>query len=200
MNERTIVYVDGFNLYFGLRTKGWKRYCWLNLQPLSQNILKSNQTLVCTKYFTSRVSNPPSKVKRQTTYIEALETLSNFYIYYGHYQHNIKTCSKCGDITAVPNEKMTDVNIAVEMLTAVFEDKYDVAILISADSDLVGMIKSIKRLFSCKKIIVAFLPARFSVAIHDQVHSSFNLGRKKLADSIFPDNIMKADGFILTKP
>lgn len=28
--ERVIAYVDGYNLYYGLRAKGWKRYYWLN--------------------------------------------------------------------------------------------------------------------------------------------------------------------------
>lgn len=113
MNERVIVYIDGFNFYFGLKSKGWKRYYWLNLQKLAGNILKVGQTLINTKYFTSRVSNPPSKVQRQSKFIEALETLENFNIYYGHYQSNSKTCKKCGYIESVPNEKMTDVNIDV---------------------------------------------------------------------------------------
>ncbi len=28
--DRVIVYIDGFNLYFGLKSKGWRRYFWLN--------------------------------------------------------------------------------------------------------------------------------------------------------------------------
>jgi hypothetical protein len=79
--------------YFGLKAKGWQRYYWLNLQALAKNLLKANQILTHIKYFITRVSDPPSKVKRQTTFIEALETLSDFSIYYGHYQSNIKTCS-----------------------------------------------------------------------------------------------------------
>ena len=29
-NERVIVYVDGFNFYYGLR-KSWKKYYWLDM-------------------------------------------------------------------------------------------------------------------------------------------------------------------------
>ena len=29
--ERVSVYVDGFNLYYGLRSRGWRRYYWLDL-------------------------------------------------------------------------------------------------------------------------------------------------------------------------
>ena len=44
--ERVITYIDGFNLYFGLKTKGWKRYYWLDLQKLTMNLLKVNQKLI----------------------------------------------------------------------------------------------------------------------------------------------------------
>ena len=37
-SERVIVYIDGFNLYFGLRSKGWKKYYWLNLKEFSRSL------------------------------------------------------------------------------------------------------------------------------------------------------------------
>jgi len=55
--DRVIAYIDGFNLYFGLRDKGWRRYLWLDVQKLSTNLLKPGQQLVFTKYFTAV---PPS--------------------------------------------------------------------------------------------------------------------------------------------
>ena len=198
--ERVITYIDGFNLYFGLKDKGWKRFYWLNLQLLSQNLLKPRQTLINTKYFTTRVSSPPSKVKRQNTYIEALDTLNDFRIFYGHFLPNLRTCPRCKLIQSVPNEKMTDVNIAVEMLTDAFEDKFDTALLVSADSDLSGMIRSIQRLYPTKRIVAAFPPERYSSSLHQICNSSFIIGRAKLAQSQFTDNITKADGYILTRP
>ena len=198
--ERVIVYIDGFNLYFGLKTKGWRRYYWLNLQKLALNLLKDNQKLISTKYFTSRVSGPPDKVKRQGVFIEALETLNNFYIFYGHYLTNAVECKKCGDVFPKPNEKMTDVNIAVEMLTDAFQNSFDTSILISADSDLTAPVKKIRSLFSEKRIVVAFPPERFSFALKEVANASLFVGRKKLADSVFPDQVVKPDGFRLQKP
>ena len=32
--RRLIAYIDGFNLYFGLKEKGWKRYYWLDMKPV----------------------------------------------------------------------------------------------------------------------------------------------------------------------
>lgn len=86
--ERIIVYIDGFNLYFGLKQKGWKKFYWLNVSKLAQSLLKPDQDLNKVKYFTSRVSSPPDKVKRQGTYIEALETLKDVEIFYGKYYIN----------------------------------------------------------------------------------------------------------------
>ncbi len=198
--ERVIVYIDGFNFYFGLKEKGWKRYYWLNLQELAKNLLKPFQELVTTKYFTSRISFPPDKQKRQLTFIEALETLDNFQIFYGTYQANTITCKRCGNIFPKPNEKMTDVNIATELLTDAFLNHYDKAILISADSDLSAPIKKVKRLFPDKRVIVAFPPARFSYELSKLAHGFFTIGRKTIADSIFPDKVSKKDGYILSRP
>lgn len=80
MNRRVIAYIDGFNLYYGLRTARWKRFYWLNLQLLVRNILKADQELVFTKYFTSRVSYPADKERRQSAYLEAWETLNDLRI------------------------------------------------------------------------------------------------------------------------
>jgi len=91
-----------------------------------------------------------------------LETLTNVKIYYGNYQANKSVCRNCGFTAMIPSEKMTDVNIAVELLSDAYENKYDTAILISADSDLIAPINTVHRLFKYKRIIVAFPPARHS--------------------------------------
>ena len=81
--KHVLAYVDGFNLYFGLKSKGWCRYYWLNIQLLAQHLLKPNQRLLLTKYFTARIAGPPDKQKRQSIYIEALKTLNDFQFFYG---------------------------------------------------------------------------------------------------------------------
>ena len=139
--EKVIVYIDGFNLYFGLKSRGWARFLWLDLNKMAQSLLKSNQTLVRVKYFTSRIRLPHDKSARQNTFLEVLETLPNLDIFYGNYQINKRTCRNCGAIDHVKNEKMTDVNIATEMLTDAFLGKFDTALLISADGDLTTPVK-----------------------------------------------------------
>ena len=198
--NRVIAYIDGFNLYFGLREKGWRRFYWLNVQLLVQNLLKFNQELVMTKYFTSRIIGSPDKKKRQSTFIEALETLPNLEIFYGKYQLNPRECLHCGFKDQIPNEKMTDVNIAVEMLSDAVKGKFDTALLLSADSDLVPLIRAIKNTFTQKRIVVAFPPARWSVELQSVAHAFFTIGRVNFTRSLFPDKVKKADGFILQRP
>jgi uncharacterized LabA/DUF88 family protein len=198
--ERVIAYVDGFNLYFGLKSKGWRRYYWLNIQVLAQNLLKPNQKLLLTKYFTARIAGPPDKEKRQSTYIEALETLTRFQIFYGKYQLNPRQCSQCGFQDEVPNEKMTDVNIAVEILKDAYQDEFDIALLISADSDLVPPVKAVRELFSSKRVVVASPPGRYSASLANSASNSFVISRRNIAKSLLPEEIEKADGYILRCP
>lgn len=200
MNERVVAYIDGFNLYFGLRSAGWRRYYWLNQQLLAQNLITAYQTLTFTKYFTSRITRAADKARRQSAYLEALATLSDFQIYYGHYQSNLQRCRKCGHKLWVPNEKMTDVNIAVEMLSDAYQDLFDVALLISADSDLSAPIRAIGSLFENKRVVVAFPPQRLSVQLQGLANAYLPIGRANIAKSVFPDRIQKADGFVLKKP
>jgi uncharacterized LabA/DUF88 family protein len=144
-NERTIVFIDGFNLYFGMKQAGYDKLKWVDLHLLATNLLKNNQQLVEVKYFTSRVSNNPEKQKRQSTYIEALEA-KEVKIIYGNYQKGKIECKRCGNTWENYNEKMTDVNIASHMLIDAFQDRFDMALLISGDSDLVPPIKFIHSL------------------------------------------------------
>lgn len=201
--QRVIAYVDGFNLYFGLRSKNWQRYYWLNIQALMRNLLKPDQRLVQTKYFTSRVSSTPgdpAKCKRQNTYLEALAALPDFRIFYGHYLEKSMTCQRCGACWRAHEEKMTDVNIAVELVVDAFTDRFDTALLVSGDSDLTAPVETVRRLFPQKTVIVAFPPERTSKRLEKAATATFIIGRKKLADSQFPDQVGKADGFVLQRP
>ncbi|WP_407523003.1 NYN domain-containing protein [Lacibacter sp. MH-610] len=198
--EKVNVYVDGFNLYFGLMEAGFEEFRWLNVKALAQNLLKPGQVLHEVKYFTARVANNPDKQKRQTTYLEALYE-SGVKIYYGQYQMNSIECRRCGNIWPDANEKMTDVNIATNLLVDAYKDSYDMAMLISGDSDLVPPIKAVHEIFPNKRVFVAFPPKRHNSTVALVAKGSLTVGRKKLAESQLPDVIQKAaDGFLLKRP
>ena len=200
---RVVVYVDGFNLYYGLKSKGWRRYLWLDLHKLALGLLKAGQSLVSVKYFTSNVfqePGDPDKPRRQGNYLEALGTLPDLTIHLGAFMKKTRTCNACGHVTESYEEKMTDVNLAVELLSDAQDNKYDVAILVSADSDLAGPIDAVLARFPSKKVVVAFPPDRVSKHLKRIASAHTSISQVTIRNSQFPHDVPKQDGYVLTRP
>ena len=197
---RIITYTDGFNLYYGLKDARYERYLWLDLVRLSLMLLKPGQKIVRVKYFTSRISMPEDKKKRQANYLEALGTLQNLDVTYGHFLDKPMECRSCSRTWMSHEEKMTDVNIATQLLIDAHDDKFDSALMISGDSDLVPPVRAIRQRLPDKRIIAAFPPHRHSESLKQACHGWFNIGRDKLAASQLPDEVIKPDGYKLIRP
>ncbi len=202
-STRVISYIDGFNVYFGLKSKGWKKYYWLDLVNMSAALLKPGQTLEHCHYFTARIRNSGSNSQdahRQSIWIDALETLANQTSHFGHYLEKQKTCKSCGTKWTTHEEKMTDVNIAVQLLSDAYENKFDTALVISGDSDLTTPIKMVLERFPNKRIIVAFPPGRNSHQLRTTATASFTIGEAKLRQNLLPNIITTASGHQLHRP
>ena len=200
---RVISYVDGFNLYFGLRHKGWRRYYWLDLVALSQELLKPDQTLHGVHYFTTRIrdnGHNGQDMRRQGTYLEALGALAGITLHFGHYLEKPRQCRRCGNTWMDYEEKMTDVNIAVQLLADAFDDRFDTALLISADSDLTTPVQQVRARFPEKRIVVAQPPGRQSVSLIKAANGYFTVGEAKLRQSQLPSVVKRQDGFELHRP
>jgi len=200
---RVMSYFDGFNLYFGLRSKNWKKYYWLDLYALSANLLKPGQTLEKVHYVTSRSKTNGHNVvdmQRQNTYLEALAVNPSIQIQYGHYLEKIKTCRFCGATWSDYEEKMTDVNIAVQLLSDAQDNLFDVALVCSGDSDLVTPVRKLRELYPVKQVIVVFPPGRHSAELTKVATASFTIGEAKLRKSQMPNTVQRADGFNLQRP
>jgi uncharacterized LabA/DUF88 family protein len=201
--NRVITYIDGFNLYFGLRSKGWRRYYWLNLHQLSLALLKPGQQLDAVHYFTARIranGHNVDDMRRQSLYIEALQTLSDTTLHFGHYLDKPRQCRQCGAQWMDYEEKMTDVNIAVQMLADAFDDRFDTALIISADSDLTTPVSKVRQRFPAKRVVIAEPPGRHSTALCNNASGHFTIGEAKLRASQLPDQVQRADGFVLLRP
>jgi uncharacterized LabA/DUF88 family protein len=167
------------------------------------NLLKPGQTLIAVKYFTARISaNPtdPEKHRRQATWLEAVETRAKTRVFFGHYLPKTRRCLSCGATWVSHEEKMTDVNIAVELLRDAFDDSFDTALLVSADSDLTAPVEAALARSPGKRVIVVCPPDRQSKKLESVASATFRLGRKTLQDSQFPDEITKTGGFVLRRP
>ena len=201
--QRVAVYVDGLNLYHGLKSRGWRRYYWLDLRRLAERLLRSDQSLAFVRYFTARFQPPaddPDQYVRQDTYLKALETLPDLTIQYGYHLPKTGTCRRCGATWATFEEKMTDVNIAVALLRDATQHAFDTAIVVSADSDLIGPIDAVLHGYPEKRIVIAFPPNRHSEQLQRHATAAFRLGRRVIANSQFPTQVTDANGYPLHKP
>ena len=201
--SRVVAYVDGFNLYFGLRSKGWKKYYWLDLCALATTLLRPGQTLEGVHYFTSRIranGRNVADMQRQSDYLDALATLPSLTIHYGHYLQKSRRCHSCGATWVDYEEKMTDVNIAMQLLADAYDDRFDTALLISADSDLTTPVSVARAKFPGKNIIVALPPNRRSHQLTQAASGSFIINKTAYRRSQLPAHVQRADGFVLQRP
>ena len=148
----TFVYIDGFNLYYGAVKD--TAYKWLDVSKLCQYLLpKSN--IIKIKYFTARISSrpdDPGKPTRQQIYLRALRTIPIVEIIFGSFlTKNVSlplASSKPGKMKFATvirtEEKGSDVNIAAHMINDGYKRLYDLAVMITNDSDLVEAIKIVR--------------------------------------------------------
>lgn len=172
---------------------------WLDIHALAQASLKPGQQLVDVVFFTSSITNNPSKEKRQRTYLDALSATA-VKIVRGKYESKTVICDHCAQTWWRTNEKMTDVNIALRLVMDAVNDVYDCAILISGDSDLVPAIRAVNDDFAPKKVVVLFPPSRSNQSVKDAAKGSYMLGRKKLKDCQLPETITSLSGYPLRRP
>lgn len=146
---KTIIYVDGFNLYYGALKN--TPYRWLDLDRLCQLLLSKNQ-IVGIKYFTARVSarpHDPHQPTRQQAYLRALQTIPHLEIIYGHFlthkvQMPLANNPRKSVIVIKTEEKGSDVNIATHLVNDGHKGHYEVAVLLSNDSDLQEPLKVVR--------------------------------------------------------
>jgi uncharacterized LabA/DUF88 family protein len=198
---RVATYIDGFNLYFGLKEKYARRYLWLDLQALSESLLRRGQTLARVTYFTARVRGNADSQQRQSDYLDALVSHSPLVsVVDGRFQEKRRQCRQCGTSWTVFEEKETDVHIAVSLVEDGVQDRYDMALLISADSDLCPAIRAIKRLRPEKRIIAAFPPRRNSDDLKRAVDGYLSIGHAAIRRSQLPPQVITSAGIVLSRP
>jgi len=201
--KRAIVYIDGYNLYYGLCSQNWRRYLWLDVGKLGELIIPPNHKLVCVKFFTARINNPKDRQRRQTDYLDAVATNKAVRVIEGRHKRQAYKCRKCDYVNTTTVEKRTDVNIAINMLGDAYDRQFDTAVLVSGDTDfcdLVSMICGSSHARARGKVIVAFPPRRANNELRRVATSTFKIGQDKFRKAQFPDALDRGDGYILRRP
>ena len=219
---RTYVYIDGFNLYYGC-VKGTP-YKWLNIVELCRRLMPDNE-IQRVHYFTARVKSPPDDPQmhtRQQAFIRALETLPEIQVTYGSFlasqkkmplakprpgraddlAPNIVTLQPGGPTGAVvlnTEEKGSDVNIATMLVADAFRKRFDVAAVLSVDSDLalpITLVTSELRL----KVGVLFPRHRYSVRLVNIATFRKTIDKTDLRACQFPEEVVDAQGRTIRRP
>lgn len=207
---RTIVYIDGFNLYYRLKAtdKGNKASCigkrrhykWLDLGKLIDRLLKNHFDVVKIKYFTSLVKSTvddPSKPERQPAYLRTIETIDNLEIIKGNFKKRdisgmLLTPPKnsgfeLGEIVRIQKfeEKESDVNIACHIVADSAKEDIDCVALLSNDTDLVLPLKMAREKFHKKVCLIS--PRTTHADLEKEADFKININNSDIIACQFPD-------------
>ena len=203
---RTIVYIDGFNLYYGA-VKGTP-HKWLNLEKFFR-MVRPLDDVQRVRYFTAQITGPTRP--NQDAFLRALATLPTVDITLGAFKETSIPCEHTGcpiqhtgpHRFKVQREKMTDVNIATAMFEDAFLNRCDQLILVSGDSDLVGAVKAVRRLFPAKRVVV-YVPSRHAnrgfVELQAAASKASLLPLNLLHRAQFPISLADGSGGTINKP
>jgi uncharacterized LabA/DUF88 family protein len=150
---RTIVYIDGLNLYYSALK--WTLHKWLDLETLSALVLPGFQ-IDRINYYTARVSGRVDRQSpvRQHAYLRALSTLPKLTIHFGNFLASEKWAGLVQPPAFKPaialppgivpqvarvhktEEKGSDVNLGVHLVRDAFKGYFDTAAVLTNDTDL----------------------------------------------------------------
>ncbi len=203
---KTAVFIDGFNLYHALDYfengpdhQRFHRYKWLSLRKLSEQFVFGESTVEEVLYFTTLATWDAGKTARHRIFIRAQEN-EGVKVVYGEFKRKHKHCNRCQKDFWSFEEKQTDVNIALNLFQLAIQERYDRAIIISGDTDLIPAVKAVRSIFPGKQIGVIVPIGRASEDFRKEADFHYRMREHHLAKSRYPDALRLADGTILDCP
>ena len=204
---QTIVYIDGFNFYYGA-VKG-TALKWLDFRALAAALLRGHH-ITRVKYFTARVQDRADDLglsQRQDTYIRALEAHSEVEIHYGQFKQRRKTRPladklKRGDVEFVTvidtEEKGSDVSLGAHLVWDACHQEMDAALVLSNDSDLQTPVEMAER--AGVPVITVNPHERRNQQRHLHGSGKRSLSPRLLARCQLPDPVYDIRGEQILKP
>ena len=203
-NPKTIVYVDGFNFYYGA-LKG-TRFRWIDLLKLSKILVPSHE-IIKINYYTSILDNRSEKStaqRNQQLYLRALQTLDSIEIILGLFRtHEVfarRSKARGREWIWKTEEKGSDVNIGVDMVKDACLGRYECAILISNDSDLARTVDTVVFDFDLQVgVINPFKKKPTATLVRNATFTRTIRSHRVLQRAQFPDKLRDKKG-IFYKP
>lgn len=204
--ERVSVFIDGFNLYHALKDMRQNHYKWLDIITLMRNYIHPpTQQLETVYYFSAHATWRVNSYNRQKAYIKALANSSVVTIL-GQFKEKDRSCRSCQATWKGHEEKETDVNIALCLLNEAYKNTYDVAYVVSRDSDLAPPIRMVLKEFPNKRVRV-FAPPNYhhskelAQAVQKPKRDLQSIKPIHIERSLFPQRVLDAGGnLVVTRP
>lgn len=195
MPIRAALYVDGFNLYHAIKDLHAPFLKWCNLWRLGEVIIPSHsETLVKVVLCTAYYPGDPQKRWRHDQYLNALRNVGVDCVL-GHYIREERDCRQCGHVWEQPNEKASDLNLGLSLITDARDDVFDRAYLLTADSDQAATARFLKETVAGKSLITVAPPGRnFSANIEKFADGRIAITRAHLERSVLPQIVLGKDG------
>ncbi|MCP1290895.1 NYN domain-containing protein [Chromobacterium sp. S0633] len=207
--KRVACFIDGFNLYHAVdeltdrRTrKRMNHLKWLDLKRLAGCFIQpSIEEVTAVYYYSALATWLPDAQSRHEVYLKALES-TGVTIRLGKFKKKDRRCNSCGVTWVGHEEKESDVNLALELLNESWRDSFDKAIIMTADTDLVPVIKMVRAQFAHKEIVAAIPEGRYGNALDLRHNSSLSQRIKQhhIEACLFGASFTAVDGSVHPRP
>ena len=157
---RAMGFVDGFNLYHAIDDLGEPHLKWVDVRLLVRQFVPAShfvlsRVVYCSAFATWR----PKATERHLAYVRALES-AGVHTVLGRFKARRRACYRCGSRWIQHEEKESDVNLALELMESAVDDAFDLAVLVTADSDLAPAVRRALRRGPGKRVRILTPPGR----------------------------------------
>lgn len=213
---KTIVYVDGFNLYY--RALKGTNFKWLDLHKLCTTVLPAHCQITAINFYTARISGriDPTSPKDQHAYLKALATLPGLTAHFGSFQVRDKMMFLSSPLAFQPRhatapvpvprfanvvkseEKGSDVNLGVHLVRDALLGRFEHAAVITNDTDLAEPLRIVVQ--DAKLPLTLLSPVSKPAESLKRLATHVRHLQGHLGTAQFSDPVTAADGSKIPKP
>lgn len=148
MSKKLMILIDGQNIYYGC--KGFRSNYKFDIDKLVEVLsnLRSDRELIDVRYYASlkpidkNKRNDAERFRKQQGFYESLKYKYTTFIKKTKMKET--RCRVCGKTFLEPKEKGVDVSLGTDLLLYGLVEEYDVAIVVSGDSDLAPVVRKLR--------------------------------------------------------
>ena len=198
---RVSAYIDGYNVYHAILKTDQPHHLWCDLKSLLSNFVQpKSETLSEVHYFSAFATWKPVQMQRHRAYVAALQA-TGVQTHMARFSEKTRFCRSCKSSWKSHEEKETDVKLAVNLIRDAVQDKFDRALIVSRDSDLVPAARVFKELFPNKQLgVVAPYKSGHSTEMLSICDLKHKIRLKHHEQNLLPATITLADGRIISRP